>query len=121
MNKDKRQEKNEFWNLVAHDLDIKVGDEGEGASNCTMNSDHVLSKFAENVAELTVLDAGCGIGCLSRKLQERVIYEISIRIKVVEFAIFEDDFWFRSPPLISWRSVTVPSSHLSRSGIKLAS
>lgn len=86
MNKDEKQEINEFWNRVAHDWDIQVGDEGD--SNRIMNSDPVLWKFAGNVAGLTVLDAGCGTGYLSRKLQERgaCVIGIDFSKKMIEIA-----------------------------------
>ena len=57
-----------FWNRVADDWDIQVGDDGD--SNRILNSDPVLWQFAGDVSGRTVLDAGCGTGYLSRKLHE---------------------------------------------------
>lgn len=58
-----------FWNRVARDWQIQVGEDGD--RNRRMNSDPVLWRFAGEVRGLCVLDAGCGTGYLSRKLQER--------------------------------------------------
>lgn len=58
-----------FWNHHAQDWDIQVGDEGD--SNRILNSDPTLWQFAGDVAGLKVLDAGCGTGYLSRKLQKK--------------------------------------------------
>jgi ubiquinone/menaquinone biosynthesis C-methylase UbiE len=58
-----------FWNRVARDWDVQVGDDGD--ANRILNSDPVLWRFAGDVAGLTVLDAGCGTGYLSRKLHAR--------------------------------------------------
>ena len=66
MNHQDSEETRHFWNRVAHDWDIQVGDTGD--SNRILNSDPVLWRFAGKVAGATVLDAGCGTGYLSRKL-----------------------------------------------------
>src|SRR5215470_9487702 len=58
-----------LWNRVADDWRRQVGDEGD--ANRILNSDPVLWAFAGDVKGLTVLDAGCGIGYLSTKLQDR--------------------------------------------------
>jgi SAM-dependent methyltransferase len=58
-----------FWNRVAGDWQIQVGDEGD--SNRRLNSDPVLWRFAGDVRGRAVLDAGCGTGYLCRKLHER--------------------------------------------------
>lgn len=63
------EETRAFWDRVAKDWDIQVGDEGD--SNRILNSDPVLWDFAGDVAGQNVLDAGCGTGYLSRKLRER--------------------------------------------------
>lgn len=60
------EETKAFWNRVARDWDLQVGDEGD--TNRILNSDPVLWKFAGDVAGLTVLDAGCGTGYLARQL-----------------------------------------------------
>jgi ubiquinone/menaquinone biosynthesis C-methylase UbiE len=69
MSDGERDETREFWNRVAADWRIQVGDEGDG--NRFLNSDPVLWAFAGEVKGLTVLDAGCGTGYLSRKLHDR--------------------------------------------------
>ena len=66
MSETDRKETREFWNSVAEDWQIQVGDDGD--SNRILNSDPVLWEFAGDVAGLAVLDAGCGTGYLSRKL-----------------------------------------------------
>jgi SAM-dependent methyltransferase len=53
---------------VAADWRIQVGDDGDG--NRILNSDPVLWTFAGDVSGLTVLDAGCGTGYLSKKLRD---------------------------------------------------
>jgi ubiquinone/menaquinone biosynthesis C-methylase UbiE len=62
------EETRDFWNRVADDWQIQVGDDGDG--NRRLNSDPVLWKFAGDVNGLTVLDAGCGTGYLSKKLRD---------------------------------------------------
>jgi len=63
------EETRDFWNRVAADWRIQVGDDGDG--NRVLNSDPVLWKFAGDVNGLTVLDAGCGTGYLSKKLRDQ--------------------------------------------------
>jgi ubiquinone/menaquinone biosynthesis C-methylase UbiE len=63
------EETQDFWNRVANDWQIQVGDDGDG--NRRLNSDPVLETFAGDVNGLTVLDAGCGTGYLSRKLHKQ--------------------------------------------------
>jgi 2-polyprenyl-3-methyl-5-hydroxy-6-metoxy-1,4-benzoquinol methylase len=58
-----------FWDQASSDWDIQVGDKGD--SNRFLNSDPVLWKLVGVVKGLTVLDAGCGSGYLSRKLCDR--------------------------------------------------
>jgi len=62
------KETRELWNRVANDWRIQVGDAGD--SNRILNSDPVLWAFAGDVSGLTVLDAGCGTGYLSKKLRD---------------------------------------------------
>jgi ubiquinone/menaquinone biosynthesis C-methylase UbiE len=62
-------ETRDFWNRVADDWQIQVGNEGD--RNRFLNSDPVLWRFAGDVRGLDVLDAGCGTGYLSRQLYER--------------------------------------------------
>lgn len=68
MNKKDIKETREFWNNVAGDWNIQVGDEGD--KNRMLNSDPVLWKFAGNITGLKILDAGCGTGYLTRKLRD---------------------------------------------------
>src|SRR5262245_29940926 len=63
------EETRELWNRVADDWQIQVGEDGDG--NRILNSDPVLWQFAGDVNGLTVLDAGCGTGYLSKKLHDR--------------------------------------------------
>src|SRR5215475_11871826 len=58
-----------LWNRVADDWQRQVGEDGDG--NRILNSDPVLWALAGDVNGLTVLDAGCGTGYLSKKLHDR--------------------------------------------------
>ncbi|MGD8340908.1 MAG: class I SAM-dependent methyltransferase, partial [Gammaproteobacteria bacterium] len=58
-----------FWDRVASDWDIQVGEAGD--TNRRLNSDPVLWRFVGDVAGRDVLDAGCGTGYLSKLLHER--------------------------------------------------
>ncbi|NKB72766.1 MAG: methyltransferase domain-containing protein [Candidatus Latescibacteria bacterium] len=60
------EETRNFWNRVADDWRIQVGDDGD--PNRILCTDPVLWQFAGDVSGLTVLDAGCGTGYLSKKL-----------------------------------------------------
>ncbi len=86
INKDETEETRAFWNRVAYDWDIQVGDKGD--SNRVLNSDPVLWDFVGDVAGLKVLDVGCGTGYLSRMLHERGAYVIGIDFseKMIEIA-----------------------------------
>lgn len=80
------EEVREFWDLVAADWQIQVGEEGD--ANRRLNSDPVLWDFAGDVHGLHVLDAGCGTGYLSRKLAEagaRVV-GVDVSEKMIEIA-----------------------------------
>src|SRR5260370_28097104 len=63
------EETRDFWSRVADDWWLQVGTAGD--SNRILNSDPVLWAFAGNVGGLTVLDAGCGTGYLSKQLSKR--------------------------------------------------
>ena len=80
------QDLKENWNNKAADWDIQVGDEGD--SNRILNSDPVLWQFAGDVSGLTVLDAGCGTGYLTRKLHKHGANAIGIDFskKMIEIA-----------------------------------
>lgn len=74
------------WNRLAADWQIQVGDQGD--RNRLLNSDPVLWQFAGDVAGLTVLDAGCGTGYLSRQLQQHGANVIGVDLseKMLELA-----------------------------------
>lgn len=76
----------DFWDRTADDWEIQVGDEGD--SNRRLNSDPVLWRFAGEVRGLTVLDAGCGTGYLSRKLHEMgaSVTGVDLSEKMIEIA-----------------------------------
>jgi SAM-dependent methyltransferase len=76
MDDDERSETLAFWNRVARDWDVQVGEEGD--ANRILNSDPVLWRFAGEVAGRKVLDAGCGTGYLSRKLSTRGAHVIGV-------------------------------------------
>ena len=62
-------ETRDTWNRLADGWLIQVGEDGD--SNRRLNSDPVLWAFAGDVTGLAVLDAGCGTGYLSKKLNAR--------------------------------------------------
>jgi 2-polyprenyl-3-methyl-5-hydroxy-6-metoxy-1,4-benzoquinol methylase len=68
----------DLWNRVADDWRIQVGEDGDG--NRILNSDPVLWAFAGDVNGLTMLDAGCGTGYLSKKLHDRGARVIGIDV-----------------------------------------
>ena len=57
----------EFWNRVASDWDIQVGENGD--SNRILNSDPILWKLVGDVENLRILDAGCGTGYLKKCIE----------------------------------------------------
>ena len=69
MNRKKRDEIRDFWDSVAVDWDLQVGNDGD--NNRRLNSDPVLWRLAGDVKGLQVLDAGCGTGYLSRQLKRK--------------------------------------------------
>lgn len=80
------EEVKEFWNKVAQDWDIQVGDDGD--SNRILNSDPVLWQFMGNVEGVRILDAGCGTGYLTRKLQQKgaLVTGVDLSPKMIEIA-----------------------------------
>jgi ubiquinone/menaquinone biosynthesis C-methylase UbiE len=83
---DRNEEVREFWNRVATDWNLLVGDDGD--TNRRLNSDPILWKFVGDVQGLRVLDAGCGTGYLARKLasQGAAVTAIDICEKMIEIA-----------------------------------
>ena len=80
------EEVQKFWNRVAQDWDIQVGEDGD--SNRILNSDPVLWKFMGEVQGLRVLDAGCGTGYLTRKLAQKgaLVTGVDLSPKMIEIA-----------------------------------
>jgi ubiquinone/menaquinone biosynthesis C-methylase UbiE len=62
-------ETQKFWDNVASDWDIQVGNDGD--KNRILNSDPVLWRFAGEVKDRRILDAGCGTGYLTRQLRAK--------------------------------------------------
>lgn len=75
----------EFWNDVADDWRIQVGDDGD--FNRRLNSDPVLWRFAGEVNGLTVLDAGCGTGYLSSGEDPEIVVYCKTRPYSVAFRL----------------------------------
>src|SRR5439155_23718010 len=80
------EEVRDFWNRIADDWQIQVGDDGD--RNRILNSDPVLWEFAGDVSGLRVLDAGCGTGYLSKKLRDRgaLVTGIDFSERMIEIA-----------------------------------
>ena len=80
------KEVRDLWNKVAADWEIQVGEDGD--SNRILNSDPVLWQFAGEVRDLSVLDAGCGTGYLSRKLAAKgaIVTGIDLSEKMIAIA-----------------------------------
>jgi ubiquinone/menaquinone biosynthesis C-methylase UbiE len=76
----------EFWDRVADDWEIQVGDDGD--SNRILNSDPILWKFLGEVKGKRILDAGCGTGYLTRKLTNKgaLVTGVDISSKMIEIA-----------------------------------
>lgn len=75
-----------LWNRVAADWDIQVGEDGD--SNRILNSDPILWKFVGEIKNISVLDAGCGTGYLSRKLATKgaIVTGIDLSEKMIAIA-----------------------------------
>lgn len=86
MSDELRDEVRTFWDRVASDWDIQVGEEGD--ANRRLNSDPVLWRFLGDVGGLDVLDAGCGTGYLARKLQGRgaTVIGVDLSSEMIEIA-----------------------------------
>src|SRR2546428_10285714 len=86
MSNDEYDETRDLWNRVADDWRKQVGDDGDG--NRILNSDPVLWAFAGDVSGLTVLDAGCGTGYLSKKLRDHgaLVTGIDFSERMIEIA-----------------------------------
>ena len=80
------EEVRDFWDRIAADWHIQVGDSGD--ANRRLNSDPVLWAFAGDVEGRDVLDAGCGTGYLSRQLAERGarVVGVDLSTKMIEIA-----------------------------------
>ncbi|MBW4622017.1 MAG: class I SAM-dependent methyltransferase [Cyanosarcina radialis HA8281-LM2] len=80
------EEVKEFWDRVAEDWEIQVGDDGD--NNRLLNSDPVLWQFLGDVRGFRVLDAGCGTGYLTRKLvqNDALVTGVDISPKMLEIA-----------------------------------
>ncbi len=80
------REVREFWNRVAADWEIQVGEDGD--SNRILNSDPILWKFVGEVRGRSILDAGCGTGYLACKLaqQDAIVTGIDISEKMIAIA-----------------------------------
>ncbi len=85
MNHD-HEEVHQFWNRVASDWNLQVGDEGD--HNRRLNSDPVLWQFTGDVRGLRILDAGCGTGYLARQLADKgaCVTGVDISEKMIEIA-----------------------------------
>ncbi len=80
------REVREFWDRVAADWEIQVGEEGD--VNRRLSSDPVVWRFAGDIVGRDVLDAGCGTGYLSRKLAEKgaKVVGVDLSPKMVDLA-----------------------------------
>jgi ubiquinone/menaquinone biosynthesis C-methylase UbiE len=80
------EEVRDFWDSVAQDWQLQVGEDGD--SNRLLNSDPVLWRFVGDVDGVRVLDAGCGTGYLSRKLANKgaLVTGIDVSVKMIEIA-----------------------------------
>jgi SAM-dependent methyltransferase len=79
-----------FWNRVARDWEVQVGDKGD--SNRILNSDPVLWQLVGDVAGRDVLDAGCGTGYLARMLREKGARVVGVDFseRMIEIASSKD-------------------------------
>jgi SAM-dependent methyltransferase len=88
MNNGTFDETHEFWNRVADDWRIQVGDDGD--ANRQLNSDPVLWRFAGDVSGRVVLDAGCGTGCVAFAVAERcnvrTVHGVDLSAPYIAFA-----------------------------------
>jgi 2-polyprenyl-3-methyl-5-hydroxy-6-metoxy-1,4-benzoquinol methylase len=106
-------ETRDLWNRVADDWQIQVGEDGDG--NRILNSDPVLWAFAGDVNGLTVLDAGCGTGYLSKKLHDRGarVTGIDFSERMIEIArAHNPDIDFRVDSCAELRTLTDASFDL---------
>ncbi|MHA2252168.1 MAG: class I SAM-dependent methyltransferase [Candidatus Kariarchaeaceae archaeon] len=69
----------DLWDQKAKDWHIQVGEQGD--RNRRFNSDPFLWRYLGEVEDLSILDAGCGTGYLSRLLQQK-----GARVTAVDFS-----------------------------------
>lgn len=76
----------ELWDQKAEDWHLQVRDDGD--RNRRFNSDPVLWRFLGDVADRSVLDAGCGTGYLARQLAAKGARVVGIDLseKMIEVA-----------------------------------
>ena len=96
MNEEESRETRDFWDRVADDWKIQVGEDGD--ANRQLNSDPVLWRFLGDPRDRDVLDAGCGTGYLAKKLHDH-----GARVVGVDFSSQMIEIAKRAHPEIDFR------------------